>query len=231
MEYAVGRYIKFLCGDDMLEPMCLEKMLKVLDKCPNIILVTSARLYVDEHLKPIKLFSYAGKTAIYQGTEAINRCLFNGNYIGEPTAVMFRKKDAGRGFNRNYRHLMDLEMWFHLLEQGDLAVLPQALCRFRQHDKQGTKNNVRSLAFLSDEIMLYQEYIVKPYIRSSRWNLHCWKFRVAYSVWKNRRYMDKDVCCKALSPYCTPMLFRFWWPLGIAVRKLVKGVKYRNRYG
>ena len=231
MEYATGRYIKFLCGDDVLESECVEKMQSVLDEHPEVTLVTSARLYADENLQPLKLFSYAGSSAIYPGLEAINRCLFNGNYIGEPTAVMFRADAAVRGFNTRYRHLQDLEMWFHLLEKGDLAVIPEPLCRFRQHEAQGTKNNVKSLAFLDDENKLYNDFIGKPYISSNSWNRRCWRFRVAYAIWNYRRYLDPAYYHQAVSRYWNPFLFRLCLPFWLALRKLVKIISYRNWRG
>ena len=43
LKYAKGEYIKYLLADDLLHPTLLEKMVPVMDKYPDVSLVTSRR--------------------------------------------------------------------------------------------------------------------------------------------------------------------------------------------
>lgn len=165
--HARGRYVKALCADDMLEPSCLEKSADVLDRYPAVNLVASSRLVVDGDLKPVKTLSYSRRFEIRKGTDVIRRCLFMGNLIGEPSAVMFRKVHAERGFRKKYKQLVDLDMWFRLLERGDFAFIPETLCRFRRHEGQITKSHTRDFSFAPEEIALFDEYVDKDYLRFS----------------------------------------------------------------
>jgi glycosyltransferase involved in cell wall biosynthesis len=194
--YGNSDYIHILCADDILAPTFLEKMAAVLDESPNVSLVACARRVVDVHLKFKKRAGYSARSRQVPGYSVINRCLFNGNSIGEPSAVMFRKKDAARGFDPDYSQLVDLEMWFHLLEQGDFVFLPEELCCFRQHDGQGSKVNIRSFRFVSDDEKLFQNFITKPYVKLTVLNRYNWKFRMAFNIWKRRKDIEDPVKVK-----------------------------------
>jgi hypothetical protein len=75
-------------------------------------------------------------------------CLRNGkgNWIGEPTGVMFRKRDLRVGeFNSQYSCLIDLDMWLRLLKVGDCYIIPETLAYFRVHDSQASnKSSIRN---------------------------------------------------------------------------------------
>lgn len=187
---ARGEYIKFLCADDLLLPPCLERMASALDKHTSVSLVTGGRKLVDEEGSVVGVRRYAGIEGIIHGQEAINRSLFGANYIGEPTAVMFRRALASRGYREDMSHLMDMEMWFHLLEQGDLACLLEPLCAVRRHANQMTMHSIKSGALVEDNIRLFEEYGHKPYIRHGRIKESSRRLRLAYRVWLSRRYLD-----------------------------------------
>lgn len=186
IEVAKGKYVKILCADDTLEANCLNKMVHVLDTYKQVSLVACSRSMVDEQLNFMQILSYSTGLKLVPGTEVIKKCIFSGNVIGEPTAVIFRKKDALRGFNSNYHLLVDLEMWFHLLEKGDFYFIPEPLCKFRQHKNQATYDCVKTLSFIEDNDRLYQEYIRKPYIRNSIFNAIRKRFGMAFIIWAQR---------------------------------------------
>ena len=121
LQNASGKYVKILCADDVLEHDCIEKCVKFFLDNPTVSVVSSARLLIDKDSIPVGALAFSDKYEIMPGTSVIKKCFFEGNLIGEPTAVLFRKRDADRGFNQKNRHLIDLEMWFHLLEKGNYA--------------------------------------------------------------------------------------------------------------
>jgi hypothetical protein len=113
------------------------------------------------------------------------------NNIGEPSAVLFRKKHAARGFNPEYRQIVDLEMWFHILEQGMFVYLSEPLCSFRIHPDQETRRNFDRGLHIDDSSFLLRDYAHKPYLRFSRFQRAYMFFAPAYGIWnlyrKHRR--------------------------------------------
>jgi glycosyltransferase involved in cell wall biosynthesis len=156
---ARGEYVKLLCSDDILEPSCLEKQAIVLDTHEKVVLVSAARRLLDEEGAETGVAYYADRFVVKPGTDVINDCFHRvGNLIGEPCAVLFRRAAASRGFHTAYRQLTDLEMWFHLLERGGFAHVPEALCGLRRHAGQQTWANAESLAFADDEFRLFDDF-------------------------------------------------------------------------
>lgn len=182
LELASGEYVKILCADDLLEPTCLKKMVKVLDEFPDVSLVSSARTLTNEDLRPLLVLSYSCRPKLVSGVRAMKKCLRNNNLIGEPSAVLFRKKDAARGFNTSYRQLIDLDMWFHLLQKGDFAFIPEPLCRFRKHAGQETKGNIKSFSFVEDSLVFLEESVTDS-IGNSALYRHLWRVQVGFDVW------------------------------------------------
>ncbi len=180
IELASGEYVNILCADDMLEPTALQELVRAFEDHPRVSLAGCARVVVDKDLRPMSALSFSGKFELVPGGEAIRKCLRGGNRIGEPSAVLFRKNDAARGFDARYRQLIDLEMWFHLLRKGDFAFVPELLCRFRRHEESQTRRNMESLSFIPDCQMILDEYVIN---NEGDGLQHWWKMRIAFNVW------------------------------------------------
>ncbi len=165
LDKARGQYIKFLFGDDKLsDPQALSKMISLLEKHPSAMLAASARTLLDEksHVTDIVRPLPAG---CHRGRKIIARCVMeDANLIGEPSAVLFRKEDAQRGFDPNLRQIVDLEMWFYLLEQGDLAYTREPLCAFRQHAQQQTVVNTTTGLARKEHALFFAGYATKPWL-------------------------------------------------------------------
>lgn len=187
MEMARGDYLKFVFGDDKLcRPDALRKMVSLIEQNSSVTLVASARNILDENSKVIDVWDHLGKAGVKRGLDVIVQCLDETrNVIGEPSAVLFRKRDACRGFNPRYRQIVDQEFWFHLLEKGDLAYTPEPLCAFRTHPTQQTAVNRAAQVGERESIELLAEYFAKPEIkeRSGRRIV----FNNLYRLERNRR--------------------------------------------
>ena len=184
---AKGEYVKFLFGDDkLMGRQALGSMAAMLDQHPKAALAASARIVLDEKSNWIDLLASLPDGA-QPGPAIITRCLLqNHNLIGEPSVVMFRRADAQRGFDRGYRQMVDLEMWFHLLERGDLVYTREPLCAFRRHAGQQTAvNNANrsSAEQFNEQLMLVRTYGAKPWI-STRQRLDI-LYRARRGLWKN----------------------------------------------
>src|ERR1019366_10452478 len=121
------------------------KLLQLLETNASVALAASARYLVGEYSEALETWDDFCKPGVHNGAEVIARCLAEDrNLIGEPSAVLFRRRDGARGFDLRYRQIVDLEMWFHLLEKGGLAYTREPLCAFRCHPLQQTERNTAS---------------------------------------------------------------------------------------
>ncbi len=139
---ARGEFVQYVFGDDMLaQPGALGKMVALLDAHPGAALAACARNLIDEKSRIVGTRSHLGAGGLHASADTALRCLAEGNIIGEPSAIMFRRSAAARGFSETYAQLVDLEMWLHLLERGPLVFTPEPLCSFRRHPLQQTEAN------------------------------------------------------------------------------------------
>lgn len=141
---AVGDYVLTLHSDDCLgQPDALAKMMEVLDRQPDVAMVTAPRQMIDETSSPLRIEKKI-RPGIYPRREVLRKILVaEANLIGEPSAVMFRRKTLLGGFDPTYRQLWDLKGWLEILRAGDLAVLDSPLVKIREHVGQATRANTK----------------------------------------------------------------------------------------
>ncbi len=187
-----GKYIKFLCADDILVLDCVSSMVNAFESHPETALVASARLLVDGDLAPLRTAGFSSRSLWIDGDTAIRDCFFRGNLIGEPTAVMFRRQQALRGFREDYPQLMDLEMWVHLLQSGGMSYIARPLCKIRQHPQQATQQNLKSGIVLDNKRRLFREFrdVVTgaTFLNKLRWDI-----RMAVTLLRTMRGKSGDV--------------------------------------
>lgn len=143
LQLARGRYVKFLCDDDLLLPGALRDQAAVLDEHPQISLVASRRTLIDEHGTPlpdnVTTRSPFAHDACVHGHDLVaylaDHIL---NFIGEPSGVMFRRDQLlplGEAIMALDGHpiewLADLTMYVNLMRHGHLALLHKPGARFR----------------------------------------------------------------------------------------------------
>jgi len=137
LEYATGDYIKYLLADDKFHPELLEKFRRILDEHPNVCLVTSkSETFGLESRLRESPFEY-----LQPGEKIIKEAIRDGrgNFIGEPTTVMFRASNLKVGnFDPNFFCLVDLDFWFRQLSLGDCYFVPEVLSYFRIHEDQSS---------------------------------------------------------------------------------------------
>lgn len=151
-ELARGEYVKYLCDDDFLHPRCVQRLVEVLNQNPGVTVVTSHRQYTDVNGNPIPDLAFSKRVvqvdSVLDGMLAadlvVSRWL---NFIGEPTAVLFRRADAA-GVRPNpfcvggfqFRFAVDVALYLNLLSQGDLAYLVETLSYVRRYPEQGQQD-------------------------------------------------------------------------------------------
>ncbi|WP_457747072.1 glycosyltransferase family 2 protein [Sulfurimonas sp.] len=153
---AQGEYIKFLNADDKLDSKTLEVFVDILDNKSNISLVTSYRQNFQANSK-IDKQDFHGQ---HNGREMILHALSKINFIGEPTTVMFRRKNLNLGlFDTSLLFFADLDMWLRQLSVGDLYIVNDILSYVRKHELQGTntlQKNIDQSVFISFQ---WAEYV------------------------------------------------------------------------
>jgi glycosyltransferase involved in cell wall biosynthesis len=193
VQLAQGKFVKILCADDTLEPECVSAMLNAFHDQPTASLVGCARIVTDANLSALRIARARINLCVISGDEMLAECFFYGNRIGEPTAVMFRRADALRGFNERYQALVDLEMWFHLLRKGNFVALPQTLCRFRTHAGQATSTMEQSGRIVDERKLLFREFVEHAAKYSGLFRKSLWDFRMAYLVARSRSSTERNV--------------------------------------
>ncbi|PGT56940.1 hypothetical protein COD14_28750 [Bacillus cereus] len=144
LQKARGEYINFLMDDDLFHPHKIERMMQyfLTDTNEKIKLVTSYRQPIDSAGNEIQDFSFTKKRyhtdTIIDGITASNSILLDGNWIGEPTTTLFRKKDLLEPFGyfrgSQYYSAVDMASWFSLLSNGSLVYIADTLSYLRMHD-------------------------------------------------------------------------------------------------
>jgi len=186
VKLARGSYIKFLCADDVLDARCVERLLQVIESDPRIRLAACARQMFRDGGTRNAVRGYARRAVLCAGEDAIRTCYFRGNRIGEPTAVLLHRDDALGGFSARFVQIVDMEMWFRILEGGWFAYVPEPLCGIRVHEEQATRGNISSGAVTADREKLYAEFAGKPYLKGTILERMLWDFRMAFALARER---------------------------------------------
>lgn len=146
---AQGEYINYLMDDDLFHPRKIELMLPYLISNPKIGLVTSLKQIINHSGEPVRIshtppfkLSTTKKPSI-NGQALIQSMLTDAkNYIGEPTTVLFRKKDLLEPFGtfggKQAYNNVDVASWIALLIKKDAVFLQEPLSSFRKHPTQLT---------------------------------------------------------------------------------------------
>lgn len=166
LEEARGDYVKFLFGDDTLcHRQALGRLRSMLEAEPRATLATSSRIIIDENSKVVD-FRQTLSAGRHNGRKIIIASLMESgkNLVGEPSVVMFRKADAKRGFNPAYLQVVDCEMWFHLLEKGDLVYDREPLSAFRCHSQQKTESNTAAGIGSRENAVFYSQYACQDWL-------------------------------------------------------------------
>ena len=151
---ASGEYINYLMDDDVFHKEKIAKMIYFFNEFDNITLVTSYRQTINRFgqlLSPLRAtVRLYPETTILDGKELANFALSRSlNVIGEPTTVLFRKKDLTEPFGiykgKQYSGINDLSAWLSLLAKGKAVYIPEALSYFRLHPDQNSNKIDRKI--------------------------------------------------------------------------------------
>jgi glycosyltransferase involved in cell wall biosynthesis len=185
VELAYGDWIKFVFQDDIIAPDCIERLLESC-KGGSLFAVCRRNIIFDKDAEPLKKYykEYIENVTIekiFHGKTVISPEMFKsacleymeGNFIGEPTAVMLHKsifKKVGL-FNTHLIQMCDIEFWIRVGIYEGFVYVPDNLATFRVHID-GTsyinrKKRISRMYFL-DSIILYHEFAFNPLYKPLR---------------------------------------------------------------
>ncbi len=186
IESAAGSYVMILCADDVLEKGCAEFLAGALNDHPDAALAACGRTLTDPELRPVRVSRARQRKEVVAPADMLRECFVHGNRIGEPSAVMFRREAALRGFDPTLSQAIDIEMWFHLLDRGAAVLLPEAFSLIRQHGNQMTQANIPSGRIVRDKQLLFRRYAPRILSSLSVAEKLTWDARMASSLARTR---------------------------------------------
>ncbi len=221
---ARGEYIKFVHADDkFLQPTALTRMVKVLDADATISLVGTGSNIIDAQANVLEQRNNFRQSGVWDGKSVIVKCLEeNQNLIGEPTLTLFRRQQASRGVNPQYRQILDLEMWFHLLEQGRFGFLEEYMFAYRVHPQQETAVIRKAGGDAHEYLALVTEYYRKPWMKDRLTR------KLLVTQIRSLRKRSGDAA-RPLTKHMMARLKPHWYAYYWFQRKLARLVKKGNR--
>ncbi|MEG4807419.1 glycosyltransferase [Microcoleus sp. F8-D3] len=176
---AKGQYIKFLFQDDLLAPECIEKMVALAQKHPEIGMVFSPRgiTIAEDESNPILRKasqsikdlhkSWSNLKSIQPGKELLSdtNCLSNPiNKIGEPSTVLIAARvftEIGL-FDSGLSQYVDLEMWWRIMGNYHIGFVDEKLSSLRIHPEQQTWKNFAAGENHKDVVRFYKKLLNSP---------------------------------------------------------------------
>lgn len=155
---ARGKYVKFLCADDVLLDGVLQKQLKILESQPEVSLVSCDHFITDEKLTiKGKFVAFPG---VHPGSKVINACLsWIANYIGGPSNVMFRREQVAKlVVDPTYNAVADWKYYLQVLRLGWYANIGEVGCLYRLHPTSDTQTNCPLDLRTAEHLRLVSEF-------------------------------------------------------------------------
>lgn len=136
LRLARGSYVQFVHGDDWLLPGALQTLSRCFDD-PTVGLAFAPRRVVSDnlqwqlrygtahaHFRKLRKYNHGPSLVMQMALRGMK-----GNWIGEPTCVMFRRRlalDAG-GFRNDIYQFVDLDLWLRLMLRSAVCFVPEEL--------------------------------------------------------------------------------------------------------
>jgi glycosyltransferase involved in cell wall biosynthesis len=178
LKKANGEYVKFLFQDDVLKPLCLEKMIIELSGQEEIALITSKRYLIYKAHEKQKYFNWIKEYGDLQKkieNDQRKRILLDKrffaskifrshpiNKIAEPSGIFFRKELINNigYFREDMNQILDVEFYNRILKKYKILILPEKLYGFRLHAQQ---TSARNEGKNENDFELYDRLLLKNY--------------------------------------------------------------------
>lgn len=205
LELARGECVQIVHGDDWLLPGALRTLLVCFDD-PEVGLAFAPRRVEtdDEDFKRRygQLHTHFKNLRAHNSGPAMVRQMAargaNGNWIGEPTSVMFRRQvalDAG-GFRTDIYQLIDLDFWLRLMLRSAVCFVPQELSVRSHSASTASSQNISTRKYWLDQIRILTWLAMDPAspgatrVIAGLWWVPAWLSLTQAVVWGPQRWMQ-----------------------------------------
>lgn len=136
IKYAQGDYIALLDADDLWEPSKLEKQVHCLDANPEVGLVYTWTVLIDQYGKP------TGRIVAHHAEGNVWQTLLEVNIVGSGSNPLIRRDcfDNVGLFDSNLSSNEDRDMWLRIASKYPFAVIKEHLVLYRQHQGNMSKD-------------------------------------------------------------------------------------------
>lgn len=158
LSLATADYVKLLSADDVLMPGMLAEQKAVLDKFPEVGVVTCNGIITDSALNRTGEIMYL--PGYWKGRNAVRQCARRlANLIGAPSNTMFRRayvKDSA--FDPELKWMGDLDFACQVLSHSDFYNIDKFGFKYRRHDATDSLLSCPAGVRLHDELAFARKY-------------------------------------------------------------------------
>lgn len=168
LELASTPYLRFLSGDDALVPGCLRGEIGIMERYPEIAMLSSQGRFVTPSLRSGGHFANDFPAGIYRGAALPSAWFeyyarYRRNPLNYPSGILFRRASInGVRFEEGWRTAGDIDFYFKVLRKGDLAILDSVGCEVTRHARQAHISPNLNGKALEEQLLLLERYIDTP---------------------------------------------------------------------
>ena len=142
LELAGAPFLRFLSGDDVLEPGCLRAEVELMERHESLAMLGTRGRFVSAEGGDLGAFADEMPAGIYGGGGFAAAWFsyyarYRRNPLNYPSGVLFRRSAIGAlRFEPGWRTAGDIDFYFKVLGQGDLGIAASTGCRVTRHAAQ-----------------------------------------------------------------------------------------------
>jgi glycosyltransferase involved in cell wall biosynthesis len=152
----VSKYCKVVCADDWIYSQCVEELVAIAEKYPNVGIVGSYAIR-DDYVRGIGL---PLERNMFTGPEVCRLRLLGKDVIGSPSSLLYRAAliRGEKPFFTGSAPSADIDACFRVLQHSDYGFVHQVLSFERIHKERVSWKLIRYNSFLVDHIQFIMTY-------------------------------------------------------------------------
>lgn len=163
LEMCNGKYIKLICGDDLIHETLIAREVEIMEQHPEVNLVQTDTRFIDMNGNGTGFYRRYHKSGVVDGVDACKFSIFTRDYLGAPLANLIRKSayDAWGGFDPEFSFIIDYDFCMKLCSRGKIYILHEPLNYFRIRNDSNTSqvmNGEKGKMYIDEHRRLVEKY-------------------------------------------------------------------------